>query len=80
MGSMHELKDSPRLSDYKEREHLLNQVAFLLHSHFTQGGNTKWEHRDKVRAELEALVNKWWPKYKRTPKEQKELERAINSW
>lgn len=75
------MKDSPRLSDYKERKELENKVAFLLHSRFCEGvSNRPWTRRDEVKADVEALIAKYWPEYRRTPEEQKEYERAINSW
>lgn len=77
---MHELKETPRLRDYEVRLHLENQVARLLHSHFTEGGNTKWGRRDEVKADVEALIAKYWPDYGRTLQEEQEYKDAINSW
>lgn len=71
---------SPRLRDYEVRLGLENQVARLLHSHFTEGGNTKWERRDEVMADLEILIAKYWSDYQRTPEEEELLQQHINSW
>jgi hypothetical protein len=75
---MRELKP---ISDWQEREFLLDKIGFLLHSRYCEGvGSRRWEHRDEVKADLEALVEKYWPEYQRTPEEEKQYQQHIHSW
>lgn len=80
MEAMHSMTNE-RLSDYKQRAEIENQIGVLLHSHFCEGVTSRrWERRDEVRADLEAIIEKYWSDYRRTPKEQEEFERAIRQW